>query len=257
MLLAESKRRRYNSTCRVSLQPNHGWRRLIYQPRSNIRRKRAPRPGAGRPTTEQARQRHDELLDSALDLFLEKGFEQATIDAIAAAVGMTKRTVYARYENKAALFKAAVQRSIERLIVPQTTLEALDTGDFAATIAAVARLRVAQVMTPAGLKQQRIINTESYRFPEIFTMAYEQNTKPVVEFLAGLLRRETMAGTLAVTDPARAAMVFLSMVVSGPVRVIVSGNRLTSAEIEARLEFAIRLFLDGVRTRAPSRSAKT
>jgi TetR/AcrR family transcriptional regulator, mexJK operon transcriptional repressor len=218
---------------------------------------RTPRPGAGRPTAVQAQQRHDELLESALDLFLDKGFEQATIEAIAAAVGMTKRTVYARYANKAALFKAAVQRSIERLIVPPATLEALDTGDIAATLAAVARLRIEQVMTPAGLKQQRIINTESYRFPEIFTMAYEQNTRPVIDFLAGLLRRETAAGALSVTDPNRAAVVFLSMVVSGPVRVIVSGNRLTRAEIEDRLQFAIRLFLDGARARASTDSAAT
>jgi TetR/AcrR family transcriptional regulator, mexJK operon transcriptional repressor len=196
-------------------------------------------------------------LESALDLFLDKGFEQATIEAIAASVGMTKRTVYARYPNKAALFKAAVQRSIERLIVPPATLDALDTGDIAASLTAVARLRIAQVMTPAGLKQQRIINTESYRFPEIFTMAYEQNTRPVVEFLAGLLRRGTAAGALSVTDPDRAAVVFLSMVVSGPVRLIVSGNRLTRAEIEDRLQFAVRLFLDGVRARGSAGSAAT
>jgi AcrR family transcriptional regulator len=215
------------------------------KPRSKL----APRQGPGRPTAEQARRRHDELLDSALDLFLDKGFEQATIDAIAASVGMTKRTVYARFENKAALFKAAVQRSIERLIVPPATLQALETGDIAATLAAVARLRIAQVMTPAGMKQQRIINTESYRFPEIFTMAYEQNTRPVIEFLAGLLQRETATGRLAVTDPMRAATVFLSMVVSGPVRAIVSGHRLTRAEIEDRLQFAIQLFMDGARAR--------
>jgi TetR/AcrR family transcriptional regulator, mexJK operon transcriptional repressor len=219
------------------------------------RSKLAPRQRPGRPTPEQARRRHDELLDSALDLFLDKGFEQATIDAIAASVGMTKRTVYARYENKASLFKAAVQRSIERLMVPAATLQALETGDIAATLAAVARLRIEQVMTPAGMKQQRIINSESYRFPEIFTMAYEQNTRPVVEFLAGLLRRETAAGRLAITDPERAAMVFLSMVVSGPVRVIVSGHRLTRAEIEDRLQFAIRLFLDGARARGSGSAA--
>jgi AcrR family transcriptional regulator len=214
------------------------------------RSRAAARPRAGRPTLAQAQQRHADLLDSALDLFLDKGFEQATIDAIAASVGMTKRTVYARYENKAALFKAAVQRSIERLIVPPATLKSLETDDIAATLAAIARLRISQVMTPAGLKQQRIINAESYRFPEIFNMAYEQNTRPVVEFLAGILQRETTAGRLAITDPKRAAMVFLSMVVSGPVRVIVSGNRLTRAEIEDRLQFAIRLFLDGARARS-------
>lgn len=207
------------------------------------------RPGAGRPTREEALQRHDELLDSALDLFLDKGYEQATIEAIAASVGMTKRTIYARYADKAALFKATVQRAIERLIVPHATLQALESADFEATLAAVARMRVAQVMTPAGLKLQRIINTESYRFPEIFTMAYEQGARPVVEFLAGLLRRETAAGRLAVADPDKAATVFMSMTVSGPVRIIVSGNRITRKEIEERLEFAIRLFLNGVRVR--------
>jgi AcrR family transcriptional regulator len=214
--------------------------------RSRTTRRRA---AAGRPTRERARQRHDELLDSALDLFLDLGFEQATIEAIAASVGMTKRTVYARYADKVALFKATVQRAIERLIVPAATLQAFDTGDFEDALAAVARLRVAQVMTPAGLKLQRIINSESYRFPEIFTMAYEQSTRPVIEFLASLLRRQITAGNLALTDPERAAHVFLSMVVSGPVRIIVSGNRLTRTEIEDRLQFAIRLFLNGARAR--------
>jgi len=211
------------------------------------------RPGAGRPTREQALQRHDQLLDSALDLFLDKGFEQATIEAIAASVGMTKRTVYARYADKAALFRATVQRAIERLIVPADALLSVECAEFEATLAAIAWLRVGQVMTPTGLKLQRIINTESYRFPEIFTMAFEQGARPVIEFLAGLLRRETAAGRLSVADPSRAATVFMSMVVSGPVRIIVSGHRLTRDEIEERMQFAIRLFLDGARVRRERR----
>jgi TetR/AcrR family transcriptional regulator, mexJK operon transcriptional repressor len=212
----------------------------------------ARRPGAGRPTPEQARQRHEQLLDSALDLFLDQGYEQATIEAIAASVGMTKRTVYARHADKAALFRATVQRAIERLVVSKVTLEALASADLEATLTAIAWLRVGQVMTPAGLKLQRIINTESYRFPEIFTMAFEQGTLPVIEFLAGVLQRETSAGRLAVAEPRGAAMVFMSMVVSGPVRIIVSGNRLARPEIEARMHFAIRLFLNGVRVRHES-----
>ena len=52
------------------------------------------------------------MLDTALSLFLDKGFEQTTIDLIAASVGMTKRTIYAKYEDKAALFRAAVERAI-------------------------------------------------------------------------------------------------------------------------------------------------
>jgi TetR/AcrR family transcriptional regulator, mexJK operon transcriptional repressor len=168
-------------------------------------------------------------------------------------MGMTKRTVYARYPTKAALFMAALQRSLERQAVSEATLQALDTGDFATTLAAVACLRVERFMTPAGLKLQRIIEAESYQFPEIIKMSYEQNSRPVIDFLARLIRRETAAGKLAVEDPERAAMVFLSMVVCGPLRLIASGNPPTAEDIEERLQFAIQLFMNGVRIRCEQR----
>ena len=44
-----------------------------------------PRARAGRPTREQAEARHEELLEVALDQFLDKGYEPATIEAIASA----------------------------------------------------------------------------------------------------------------------------------------------------------------------------
>jgi TetR/AcrR family transcriptional regulator, mexJK operon transcriptional repressor len=208
-----------------------------------------PRPGAGRPTRDQAEARHRELLDTALDIFLDRGFEQTTMEGVAAAVGMTKRTVYARYPDKAALFIATVQRAIERLIVTDATLAALDTGDLEATLTAVARMRVAQVTRPEGLKLQRIINTESYRFPQIFTMSYQQGAGPVIAFLADLLRRHDTAGAVCVDRPEMAATVFMSMVISGPVRIIVSGNPLSKHEIDERIDFSVRLFLNGVRPR--------
>ena len=106
--------------------------------------------------------------------------------------------------------------------------------------------------TPEGLKLQRIINTESYRFPDIFTTSYELGALPVARFLAKLLERETRAGRLAIAEPVLAANVFLSMVVSGPVRIIVSGNFLPPKEIDRRIRFAVRLFLDGARRRRNS-----
>ena len=211
------------------------------------------RPRAGRPTKERAAARHAELLDSALDHFLDKGFEPATIEAIAASVGMTKRTVYARYPDKVSLFRAAVRRAIERLAVPAERIRATDCGDLEQTLTNIAQLRVDSVTTPAGLKLQRIINTESYRFPDIFTTSYELGARPAVRFLAELLERETSAGRLAIDEPVLAANIFMSMVVGGPVRIIVSGNILPREEIDRRIHFAVRLFLDGARRRANSR----
>ncbi|WP_295631678.1 TetR/AcrR family transcriptional regulator [Novosphingobium sp.] len=207
------------------------------------------RPRAGRPTAAQADARHMELLDTALTLFLEHGYEQTTVEGIAAATGMTKRTLYARYPEKSALFRAAVSRAIDRSVTARATLESLDEGDLEATLIAIARARVAHAMTPEGLRLQRIINAESYRFPEIFTWSFERATRPVTDHLEAVFQRATARGALALDDPAIAARVFLSMVVSGPVRIIVSGNALDEAEISARITFAVRLFLNGARPR--------
>jgi AcrR family transcriptional regulator len=116
-------------------------------------------------------------------------------------------------------------------------------------------MRVAHVMTPEGLKLQRIMNTESYRFPDIFTAANGQVTAPVIEFIAGLLRRHRATGAISVARLRMAASAFLSMVVGGPVRIMVSGNRLGPAELEDRIAFTVALFLNGVRAR-PGNSAK-
>jgi TetR/AcrR family transcriptional regulator, mexJK operon transcriptional repressor len=207
------------------------------------------RRGAGRPTSEQAEARRGELLDAALEEFLEHGFELTTIEMVAARINMTKRTVYARYPDKASLFGAAVQLAVERQIVPRSVLEGFDQGDLAETLASIARLRIGQVMTPNGLRLQRIINTESYRFPEIFTANLEQSARPVIDFVAGLLDRAIAAGQISPTDSGLAASAFMSMVVGGQVRAIVSGRLPTEAEMDMKVDFTVRLLLDGLRPR--------
>jgi AcrR family transcriptional regulator len=203
----------------------------------------------GRPSRANALRRRQELLDRALDLFLEHGYGQTTIESIASAVGMSKRTLYAQYEDKAALFKAAVQRAIEEVMVEQAALRDLDTGDLAGTLTAVAHMRIGQVMTTPGLKLQRIVNAESYRFPEIFSMASRQITGPVVEFVSEVLQRHAADGGIVVPRPELAATSFMSMVAGAPSRVLASGNQLESSEIEDRIAFSVSLFLDGVRRR--------
>ncbi|HEX7874214.1 MAG TPA: TetR/AcrR family transcriptional regulator [Sphingobium sp.] len=189
------------------------------------------------------------MLETALDMFLDRGFEQTTIESIATALGMTKRTIYARYEDKSALFKAAVQQAIDRWVMPIDTLKALDADDLESTLLTIGRMRVAHVLTPQGQRMQRIMSAESYRFPEIFAAAYDQGSKPVIEFLAALLQRHHDAGTIAVPRAFMAATVFLGMVVGGPTRNIAFGARLAPDEIEDRITFSVSLFLDGVRRR--------
>lgn len=209
----------------------------------------AARSRPGRPTREQAEQRHQELLDCALEVFLDRGYELATIDAIAALTGMAKRTLYARYEDKAALFKATVQRAIERFTVPIEHLRRDEKPDLEETLKAVARRRIFHVMSPVGVRLQRIVSAESYRFPEIFNLAYEQGTVPMIQFLTEVFARHTAAGVLDLEDPQRATHAFLSMVVGGPTRLVNSGVVLSEVEIERRIAVTVRLFLRGALVR--------
>lgn len=168
------------------------------------------------------------------------------MEEIAIQVGMSKRTVYARYEDKGSLFKAAVRRAIERYTVPRSALEAIATDDLAHTLAAIARLRIANVATPVATKLQRILSAQSYRFPELFNAAFEEGAGPTIGFLKDLFVRYSAQGIIQVTEPQRAATAFLSLVVGGPARIIVSGNKLDDAEIERHIHFAVGLFLVGV-----------
>ena len=204
---------------------------------------------SGRPTKEQAEARSEELLDTALDIFLDRGFELTTIEMIATKMNMTKRTVYVKFADKSVLFLAAVQRAIERQVVPPEVLAGFDKGDLSETLEAVARLRIGQVMTRNGMRLQHIIQSESYRFPEIFSANVEQSARPVIGFVQGVLNRAVAAGTIASTDTALAASTFMSMVVGGQVRTIIAGYETSPDEIEAKVRFTVGLLLNGLRPR--------
>jgi AcrR family transcriptional regulator len=219
----------------------------IPNPARNLQKSVAERPGVGRPTRAQQEQRHEELLNVALDIFLERGYEQTTMEEIAVQVGMSKRTVYARYADKGALFKATVRRAIQAYTVPRETLDALASDDLEQTLIAIARLRIKNVSTPVGIKLQRILSAQSYRFPELFNVAFQEGTGPTIDFLCELFTRLSAQGVVRVEEPRRAATAFLSLVAGGPTRILVSGNSIADAEIDTHVRFAVRLFLVGIR----------
>jgi hypothetical protein len=130
--------------------------------------------------------------------------------------------------------------------VPREVVEAVATDDLEETLAAIARLRIANLAKPVAIKLQRILSAQSYRFPELFNAAFEEGTGPTVSFLNDLLVRYSTLGQINITEPRRAATAFLSLVVGGPARVIVSGNRLDGKEMETHIRFAVALFLRGV-----------
>jgi AcrR family transcriptional regulator len=195
--------------------------------------------GPGRPTREQSEQRNQELLDRALDLFLERGFEGTTIEAIVDSIGMARRTVYERYGDKITLFKAALQRAIDDWVVPAERLQAAETDDFEASLLAVARLMVADLRTPSGMRLARIANTEVFRMPEIAAYLWERTAQVALGYLIDLFARRLSPETAE-----DCAMAFMMLVVEGSYQSRV-WHRMSDAELDRQLGFRIALFLNG------------
>ena len=200
----------------------------------------AARPGPGRPSREQSEARNRALLETALDLFLERGFDGTTIEAIVDMVGMARRTVYGRYGDKITLFKAALQRAIDDWVVPPEQLQAAETENFEETLLNVARLMVASALTPSGMRLTRIAHAEVIRMPEIGAYLAERTERVALAYLTDLFRRR-----LELASAEDAAMAFMVLVVDGAFQSRV-WHGVDDAELDRQVAYRTRLFLNGV-----------
>jgi AcrR family transcriptional regulator len=79
--------------------------------------------------------RRPQVLDAALELFLERGYEGTSMDAVARAAGVTKPVVYACFAGKEELFRALLRREEERILAEiQAAFEGSDLSDREGTL---------------------------------------------------------------------------------------------------------------------------
>lgn len=79
----------------------------------------------GRPSAETTRKRMAHLLSVARDIFIRRGYRATTMAEVAAAAGVTKRTLYAWHDDKESLFRACVLEGAQRFpnLEPQTRVD--------------------------------------------------------------------------------------------------------------------------------------
>lgn len=202
---------------------------------------RPPRRRLRRPSLS-----HDEFLDRALELFFEQGFEGASIESITASAGIAKRTVYQRFGDKKSLFKAALQRAIDKWIVPIERLQAAESDDLEESLLAIGQILVDNILSPAGLRLLRLTNEVAARMPDVGQYNTRQGTAPTLAYLADLFRRHLGKGGNGFSEADDAAAAFLDLVVGGPAYAAVEGVVRDKATIEARVRYSVRLFLRGL-----------
>jgi AcrR family transcriptional regulator len=79
--------------------------------------------------------RRPEVLDAALELFLQNGYQGTSMEAVARAAGVTKPVVYACFDSKDELFRSLLAREEERILSEiQAAFEGTDLADPESTL---------------------------------------------------------------------------------------------------------------------------
>ena len=147
----------------------------------------------GRPTADERRARETEILTAALAVFLRSGYGASTVDELAAAAQVTKRTLYAYYGDKAGLFAAMV-----RHLAAAVSLDAAADDDTLETLAA--RI-VDRVHSDELVGLHRLVIAESVRFPELALILHSSGDARHIARLAEHIRAERGAASEALAEP--------------------------------------------------------
>jgi AcrR family transcriptional regulator len=203
----------------------------------------------GRPSRPEAEQLPHRIVAAATELFFTLGYGATTIEAVAQRARISKRTLYHRFENKAALFSAVVHRTIESLR-PPADMPLLRGASLPQILRGLAELILRAALSPPAIALHRLIVAESSRFPDLAAVVTRQGaSEEAIRLVAGVLECEAHAGNLTLDNPTFAAQQFLQMVIALPQRRAMGlGMPMSSVELDAWARDVVNLFLNGCRS---------
>jgi AcrR family transcriptional regulator len=145
--------------------------------------------------------RHDAILEVARQVFLECGFERASMSEIARQVGGSKATLYGYFPSKEALFFAATQaEGRESLLETFTELEHQGKGDLRESLLRAGTALVSFMGLESTSAAHRMILAESGR-SDIGQLFYEQGPKQGLQLLSRALEAAMARGELRPAEP--------------------------------------------------------
>ena len=149
-------------------------------------------PASGTPAPRRARRkeaRPGELLDAALDLFVEKGYAATRVEEVAARAGVSKGTLFLYFPSKEELFKAVVRENIAgRFNGWNVELEQFEgsTRDMLRYFYTTWWQHVGATRA-SGLT--KLMLSEAQNFPEITQFYQREVIEPAHQLIARMLRR--------------------------------------------------------------------
>lgn len=197
-------------------------------------------------------QRRRAFLDAANDVFLEYGYEAASVNEVVRRAGGSLATLYSQFGNKDGLFWAMIEEATstfsEALAESIEPVRPLEDG-----LQIVGEQYLQRILMPRSLALFRIIVGEAHKFPEMARRFFAKGPDQVRASVADYLVKRASIEGLNMT-PAQAELdgaFFCDMVrARHHYRSLCDDEyKLSDADIRAHVKAVVSRFLNGVRAR--------
>jgi AcrR family transcriptional regulator len=196
--------------------------------------------------------RPGEILDAALELFVEKGFAATRLEDVAQRAGVSKGTVYLYFDSKEDLFKSVIRSGIVRAI---EEAEHLVSGYEGSSADLLRQIYTGWWQNIGGTKLSgipKLMISEAQNFPELARFYYEEVVQRGSRLFARALERGIERGEFRPVNVDYAVRAMVSPLI---MRAILEHSFLPCCagpddfDAPAYFQHTLALVLDGLRTR--------
>ena len=190
-----------------------------------------------------------QILDGARKVFMDLGFDGASMGEIARSAGVSKGTLYVYFADKNRLFEAIVEE--ETLEQGKVAFNFDPARDVPTTLMEFGQAYIQMLCRPGGGSATRTVMAIAERMPEVGRRFYSNVVAHTIARLAGYLETHAAAGDLEVGDCELAATQFMQLCQASLfMPFIFQAAPAPSAEQIAQvIESATRMFLAGYRAK--------
>ncbi len=196
----------------------------------------------GRPINEALGQT---IVDAACELFVELGFQATTLDKVAQRAKISKLSIYRHFENKEALFGAAMAAGCQQLFAPQALLEGVD-GSVEDQLMAVGSSLLRTLLRSDVRSLEAMVMADKTSQNALSKLHFEAGPAHVIARIEALLRQLHAKALLNVPDPLRSARLFAALFKGSDLLMIARFDEARAEddnEIESYCRSAVAMFI--------------
>jgi AcrR family transcriptional regulator len=194
----------------------------------------------------RAEARPDEILDAALAVFNERGFDAARVDVIADRAGISKGAVYLYFDSKEALLRGLIDREVAPTAIRFKALAEAGSDDPIAALRLIVQTATQLLGDKNVFAVPKLVLSVAARFPEIGEFYRKRVVDEAISAFEVLHRDGVAKGVFRDIDSETAARAVLGPILLFTVRKHILGAPDKGANPLQRADAHVDLLLNGL-----------